>query len=102
MTIQQAFDNFMSSDFEATVDSSTAASWGGGAYVVELFEDGAYRTMDKGSVGNLYDSPGLILTVPHLNEEEWDDDSNTHFYDNAEDKIREWFADAMSERMQLA
>jgi hypothetical protein len=70
MTIQQAFDNFMASDFEATVDSSTAASWGGGAYVVELFEDGTYRSLDKGSVGNLYDSPGLILTVPHLNDED--------------------------------
>jgi len=101
MTIQKAFDNFMASDFEATVDSSTKASWGGGAYAVELFEDG-YRIMDKNSIGNLYDSPGLILIVPHLNDEEWDEDYNTRFYGNAEDKIREWFADAMSKQMQLA
>ena len=93
---QQAFDNFMSSAFEAAVDSSTTASWGGGAYAVELFSDGTYRTMDKGSIGNLYHSPGMVLTVPYLSDDEWDEDPSVRFYGNAEDEIRIWF----SERMQ--
>jgi hypothetical protein len=96
---QQAFDNFMSSAFEAAVDSSTTASWGGGAYAVELFEDGTYRTMHKGSLGNLYDTDGLLLTIPSLSDEDWDDDPSIRHYGNAEDEIREWFEDAMSERI---
>jgi hypothetical protein len=100
MTIQQAFDNFMSSDFKSAVDSSTEASWGGGAYAVELFEDGTYRTMPKSSIGNRYDSPGVILAVPQFDEEEWDDDPDVRSYDNAEECMKGLFEHAMWERAQ--
>lgn len=83
----QAFQLFMSESFESAVDSSTQASWGGGSYSVELFGDGSYRVLDTNSIGNRYDSPGIILQIPSLNEEEWDDDPSIRFYDNARDNL---------------
>ena len=95
MTIQQAFDKFMSNDFKAAVDSSTKASWGGSGYSVEMFDDGTYRVLWNNNIGNMYDSPGLVLEVPALNDGDWDEDPRVRFYDNAEDTIREWFAEAL-------
>jgi len=83
----QAFQLFMSESFESAVDSSTQASWGGGSYSVELFEDGSYRVLDTNLIGNRYDSPGIILQIPSLNEEEWDDDPSIRYYDNARDNL---------------
>lgn len=95
MSIQNAFDNFMSTDFEAAVDSSTKASWSGSGYSVELFEDGTYRVLWNNQIGNRYESPGLVLGVPSLNDEEWDDDPSIRFYDNAEQAMRDKYAEAL-------
>lgn len=89
--IKEAFESFMKNDFEKTVDSSTKASWSGSHYVVELFHDGTYRTLHSCNVGNLYISPGLILVVPALDDEEWDSDPDIRFYDSAEENLREAF-----------
>jgi CRISPR/Cas system endoribonuclease Cas6 (RAMP superfamily) len=43
--------------------------------------------LDTNSIGNQYDSPGIILQIPSLNEEEWDDDPSIRFYDNARDNL---------------
>lgn len=91
MSIQQAFDSFMAVSFESAVDSSTKASWGGSNYSVELFDDGTHRVLWDNQIGNIYDSPGLILPVPSLGDEEWDDDPNNRFYDNAEQGLRDSF-----------
>jgi hypothetical protein len=83
----EAFQLFLAQSFESAVDSSTCASWGGGSYSVELLADGSYRVLDTDSIGNQYDSPGLILQIPFLNNEEWDDDPNTRFYENAKENL---------------
>lgn len=89
MSYNTAFDKFMSEAFEDAVNSSTQASWSGSGYSVELFENGSYRVLWNNNIGNLYDSPGVILGVPSLSDEEWDDDSDLRFYDNAEEEIRD-------------
>jgi len=91
MSIKQAFESFMSKSFESAVDSSTKASWGGSGYSVELFDDGTYRVLWDNQIGNLYNSPGLILSVLYLDNEEWDDDPSIRFYDNAEQQMRDVF-----------
>jgi hypothetical protein len=93
MSIQQAFESFMSEGFEDAVDSSTKASWGGSGYSVELFPTGSYRVLWNDSIGNLYDSPGVILPVPSLGDEEWDDDPAIRLYDGAEESMRDTFAE---------
>lgn len=96
MSLQSAFNQFMATDFESACDSSTQASWGGSHYSVELFEDGHYRVLWANQIGNLYDSPGLILSVPALTDEEWDDECISHrFYENAEEAMRDAFSEAL-------
>lgn len=96
MSIQKAFDNFLADreTLEAAILSSTRASWGGGHYTVELFEDGTYRVLAGHHIGNLYQSPGMLLQIPRLTEDEWDgtDDSEA-FFDNAIDQLRDTFAE---------
>lgn len=91
MSIIDAFESFMAHDFESACDSSTQAYWGGSGYSVELFDDGTYRVLWDNKIGNLYDSPGLILGIPYLGEDEWDDDPYIRFYDNAKEEMREIF-----------
>jgi hypothetical protein len=91
MSVQQAFKSFMEKDFQSAVDSSTKASWGGSGYSVELFDDGTYRVLWDGQIGNLYDSPGLILPAPPLGDDEWDEDPNIRFYGNAEEEAQDSF-----------
>jgi len=95
MTIQQAFNSFMEERFTAAVDSSTMASWGGSGYSVELFEDGTYQILWNGQIGNLYDSPGLIIPIPTLGDGEWDDEPLLRFYDNAEEAMRDTFEECL-------
>lgn len=91
MSVQKAFDSFMAEEFKNAVDSSTKGSWGGSGYSVELFDDATYRVLWDNHIGNLYDSPGLILSIPSLQDGEWDEDPSIRFYDNAEQSIRETF-----------
>jgi hypothetical protein len=91
INIKNAFEAFMKNDFKSAVDSATKASWGGNGYFVELFDTGAYRVPSDGSIGNLYYSPGLVLGVPALTDEEWDEDSSVRYYDGAEELMREKF-----------
>jgi hypothetical protein len=100
MSVQQAFDSFMAEGFQDAVDSSTKASWKGSGYSVELFDDGTYRVLYDNQIGNLYDSPGLILSIPPLGDEEWDKDPTLRFYDNAEQSIRETFQEEAIEGEQ--
>ena len=92
--LEQAFNSFMKERFVESTVSSTKASWAGGAYCLELYPDGTYRVQWEGNIGNLYESPGIILGIPALNDEDWDgtDDSDPYL-GNAEDLMREKFAD---------
>lgn len=97
MSVRDAFHSFMTDfefekyEFEKAVDQSTLASFWGSGYSVELFNDGTYRVLWDQQIGNQYQSPGLILSVPALSDEEWDDDPTLRYYENARDLIRENF-----------
>jgi hypothetical protein len=93
MTIQAAFDEFMANDFEPAVDSATKASWAGSGYSVEFFDKGNYRVLWNQQIGNSYDSPGLILGIPILNNDEWDEDPLIRFYENAREEFNDLFAE---------
>jgi aryl-alcohol dehydrogenase-like predicted oxidoreductase len=68
MAALQAFAQ--SEEFVDAVVKSTQAGFGGSGYSVEVFPDGSHRLLWDGQVGNLYRSPGMIVPVPQLNNEE--------------------------------
>jgi hypothetical protein len=93
--LRQAFETFMEEAFEDAVIASTKASWGGSGYSVELL-DGSFRTLWNDCIGNLYDSPGIILSIPTLNSEDWNDDSpKDSFFDNTEELMVESFSECL-------
>lgn len=64
-------ENFLASkDFQSGVISSTLASWGGSGYSVELFPNGRWSVLWDNQIGNLYESPGKILSLPDLDTED--------------------------------
>ena len=91
MSVIAAFEEFMKTNFESAVDSSTKASWSGSGYSVELFDNGSFRVLWDNEIGNLYDSPGVILGIPTLGDDEWDEDPSIRFYDNAVQAMRDSF-----------
>ena len=91
-SFKAAFESFMAEDFEDACVSSTEASWNGSGYSVELFEDGSYRVLWDNQIGNLYDSPGIILGIPGLSDDEWGDGEETfHCFDNAQKAMKDAF-----------
>ena|SRR5579859_1679595 len=69
-----ALEAFLKSDdFAEGVAKSTKAGWGGSGYSVELFEDGSHRVLWNNEIGNLYESPGVILGLPHLSCDDMND-----------------------------
>jgi hypothetical protein len=93
MSIESAFKKFTANNFEPAVDSATKASWAGSGYSVELFDDGTYRVLWNQAIGNLYDSPGVIMGIPSLSDEDWDEDPLIRFYDNAREDFSDCFAE---------
>jgi hypothetical protein len=87
----EAFEKFMEEDFWAAADSATKASWDGSGYSLELFPDGTYRVIWDNHLSDVYESPGLIISIPPLSDEDWDEDPSLCFYENAERKIRDKF-----------
>ena len=72
--LEEALKKFLESPgFPEAIVSSTQASWGGSGYSVELFVDGSYRVLWDGTIGNLYESPGVILRILPLADEEQED-----------------------------
>lgn len=100
MSMITAFNNFMRTGFKDAVEASTRASWGGSGYSVELFDDGHYRVIWDNNIGSCYNSPGMILSIPALTTDEWDDDPNIRFYDNAEEYMRDYFREKWEENLK--
>lgn len=102
MSIKQAFEVFMAKDFEEAVDLSTRAFLIGGGYAAELLADGSYRVLWRGELlndddyrvlwrGRPYDLHGLIISIPVLNDDEWNDDESLRFYERVEKNMRDIF-----------
>lgn len=63
----ETLEKFLASlDFRQGVIDSTCSSWGGSGWSVELFLDGTWRTLWNNSIGNRYESEGVILHLPTL------------------------------------
>lgn len=78
-------------EFKQGVFSSTKAGWGGSGYSVELFPEGTWRVLWDNQIGNLYQSRGVILSLPQLpdsagEESEWEE--NWEF--EADDLVEEF------------
>ena len=89
--IRKAYASFLK-DYETAEEaivSSTKASWGGSGYSLELFPDGDFRVLWDNHIGSLYDSPGVIVPIPTLGEDEYDSDNGEHCFDNALDRLDE-------------
>jgi hypothetical protein len=70
MSYSQILEQYIkSADFKTGVIASTKASWGGSGYSVELFEDGTWRNLWNNEIGNRYNTPGIILALPVLSDE---------------------------------
>jgi hypothetical protein len=66
---QQILDQYIASqNFKDGVVSATKASWGGGGYSVELFEDGTWRNLWNNQIGNRYETSGILLGLPTISE----------------------------------
>lgn len=71
-TYSKALESFLTSDeFAEVVIFSTHAGFGGGSYSVELWDNGTYRVLPSGSIGNRYDSQGIIMRVPQISDEDY-------------------------------
>jgi hypothetical protein len=96
---QAALDNFISSDeFTPALIDSTKAGFSGSHYSVELFEDGNWRVLWANQIGNKYESPGLIMSIPQFDDEDWQDFEESgeqpYDYDNKlEQEMRDGLAD---------
>lgn len=74
MSIQQAAQQFVNSpEFAKAIEKSTQAGFGGSGYSVELFPDGTHRVLWDNQIGNRYESPGVIVKVPRVPQDECED-----------------------------
>jgi hypothetical protein len=74
MSIKKAAQSFVNSpDFADAIAKSTQAGFGGSGYSVELFPDGSHRVLWDNQIGNLYQSPGVILKVPQVSQSDLED-----------------------------
>ncbi len=70
--MKEILEKFLTSeDFEKGVIAATKAGWGGSGYSVELFPDGTWRVLWDNEIGNLYNSPGEIMRLSKLNDNDY-------------------------------
>jgi hypothetical protein len=108
MIMKETLEKFLqSNEFKAGVIASTRASWGGSGYSVELLSDGTYNgPIWNNQIGNLYESPGVILGIPTFNDSDHaeamqDGMSDEDFFDlafaNDEEELAQEMRDALEE-----
>lgn len=89
--VRKSYANYKKQGYkkiEGDIISATKAGFGGSGYSIELFPDGHYRTLWNNNIGNLYDTPGVIIGIPQLGDDEWDDDDPSNsFFDNALEQL---------------
>jgi hypothetical protein len=88
---KKAFVEFLNST-EIRVAIRVATELVDSSIYVELF-NGTYRVLY--SVGNRYDTKGLMIGIPGVSDEEWDDDYELICYENAINEIETKFEQKM-------
>lgn len=79
-------ESFLASeDFLQGCVRATRAAYSGDGASVELFRDGKWRVLDNGQIGNGYDSPGIIISLPTFESAAYD----TECHEEEENAIRE-------------
>lgn len=109
--LKAALESFIQSpDFPEGVVKSTKAGWGGSGYSVELFEDGSHRILWDNEIGNRYETPGVILSLPQLSCDDMNDfkdqgGSEEDFFqlgfENERDEIEKDLRDRLSDRESM-
>lgn len=70
--LRSALESFLdSSEFGESLIKATKALWSGKKYCVELFEDGSFRVLWEDQIGNRYRSPGAMLDLPTLDDDDY-------------------------------
>jgi hypothetical protein len=111
--LKAALEAFLKSDdFAEGVVKSTKAGWGGSGYSVELFEDGSHRVLWDNEIGNLYESPGVILGLSALDDSDYQDlvingdmSEEDFFFEawhNEKDEIEEGLRESLTACMKSA
>jgi hypothetical protein len=99
--LRATLEKFLASDdFKAGVISSSKAFWRGSGYSVELLPNGRYQVLWNNQIGRLYETPGVILSLPVLADE--DEDMAEYIDDgagNEDDYLAEAFG-AMKEEFK--
>ena len=72
---------------EEIILHATEANFGGDRHYLEIFPDGSFRVAV--SPGNRYDSPGILLDIPRLGEDEYDTRLGEHYFDDAVESLQE-------------
>lgn len=87
--LRKALETFIESDdFMSGVISATKAGWSGSGYSVELFEDGSHRVLWDNEIGNLYESPGTIVSLPKIGDDS-DSDLLTEAFWAEEEELKD-------------
>jgi plasmid stability protein len=104
--LEQTLEKFLSSaDFVEGCKAGTRASWNGSGYSVELFKDGTWRVLWNNEIGNLYESPGEIIGLPTLNDDDYqqcvvdgdmtEDDYFLSMFQNDEEELKQGMRDKL-------
>lgn len=74
------------SDISADILSATKAGFGGSNYYLELLPSGDHRVLWDGEIGNQYESPGILVRLPQLGDDDWDE-CGDHDFSSAIDAL---------------
>jgi hypothetical protein len=107
--LEQTLEKFLDSpDFGEGCKKATKASWGGSGYSVELFADGTWRVLWDNEIGNKYESPGEILGLPTLDDDDYqecvaaddapmtEDDYFFSVFQNNEEELKQFLRDKLA------
>jgi len=92
--IDRAWDSFCrSNSYRMGIVFATKAVWNKSTHIVELLPDGTYKLLWKEGIRRSYQSPGVMLVIEHLADEEWDEEDG-HKYERVEcimaEKYQQW------------
>lgn len=91
---KQAFTAFTAraSELQHALQASTQDAWEGKRpWVLELLPEGRYRLLEWSQVGDNYQSEGILLPIPVLDADDYDDNPDLCFFDNAIEELRDHY-----------